>query len=112
MHSEIETLGVESNILQELAKHEQAALAELLVLMNLQIFPSAEISAVRRETQMLKDVSTRDGDQVGERETAELENEVSIAEKKAALFRARRLDEERIVSQNFSAIADEMRYMS
>ena len=109
LRREIEALGSEQSVLEELFKFEQMSSAELLLMMNLRVFPSAEVGAVRKEMQLLKEQPGEDENSESSDQNAlakALEKEVRVAEKKAMLFRSRRLDEERIVGQHFADIAD------
>lgn len=88
------------------------ASAELLVLANMSILPSSEISVVRKEMQTLREQYSGESDEHSHSAAKSelLQEEIRVAERKAMLFRTRRLDEERIMSQDFSDAAAGMTY--
>lgn len=111
---EIENLGSEIILLQELLKQEQLATAELLILENLNVMPSVELLSIRREAQLVKDSLEQERDEDVQLTvlshdntsgTGSLDHDLVIAEKKVILLKTRRLDEERLLGQSFSAAA-------
>ena len=86
--------------------------------MNMNIFPTSEIGLVRREMLLLKEELSENKNDDDTTDNVYntpamivLEQEVRVAEKKAMLFRTRRLDEERIMSQHISDAAGGMQYI-
>jgi hypothetical protein len=106
---DIEALGSERNLLEQISKLEQMSSAELLLMLNMNVFPAAEVVSIRRELQLLKENAAGADD--GQKDSGEgLEQELQVADKKSIIFRARRLDEERLLSQQFSDVADNVQY--
>lgn len=102
-------MGAERKKLEEIHQFEKMASAELLLMMNMHVFPTAEVGMIRKEIQLLRE-NCGDGDNHLVTTPLALEQEIRVADKKASLFRGRRLDEERIVSEHFSAAADGIQY--
>lgn len=109
--SEIESLCTEQSLLTELMKYEKTSTTELLVMFNMHIFPSSEVGMIRKDVQALNEKnSDMENSDDPSAVAAALQQELQVAEKKAIMLRSRRLDEERIVGQNFADIADDVQY--
>lgn len=94
-------LNTATELLSMTLRLEKETVREFEALASMNVYPSAEIAIIKREAKALRDSVSSDmksveGQLVADVESIETayEGELSLAEKKLAIVRSRRLDEE------------------
>jgi hypothetical protein len=108
----VSQLSTTSQLLQIILKVEREIVNELHLLMSMKVFPSTELVIIRKEMKAFRErlgaekdtTNVDEGDNTagisGEGGDASLESELTLAERKLAILRGRRMDEEDIRTLN------------
>ncbi len=103
-NSAVGILGTASDLLSMALRVERETVREIEALSSMSVYPSAEVAIIRKEAKAfregvaagLREGATGENSHVVDMENIEMayEGELSLAEKKLAIIRSRRLDEE------------------